>query len=204
MTEKERMLGGKLYRAFGEELRGDFKKAKRLIAEYNVTTEDEKEKRNKILKELLGGTGENFHIEPPFFCDYGCNIYVGENSYCNYECIVLDVCKVTIGDNVLIGPRVSLYAAGHPIDPVIRTDGLEFGKPITVGNNVWIGGDTTINPGVTIGDNSVIGSGSVVTKDIPANVVAAGNPCRVIREITEDDIKYWEKLRDEYNASLDN
>lgn len=202
MTEKEKMLSGMLYNAFVEELKGDFMKAKRLVREYNQTREDERDRRKSIIKELFGGTGENFNVEPPFYCDYGCHIYIGENFFCNYQCIVLDVCKVTIGNNVLFGPRVSLFAAGHPIDPTVRTDGLEFGKPITIGDNVWVGGDTTINPGVTIGNNTVIGSGSVVTKDIPANVVAAGNPCRVLREITDNDKEYWENLRRQYNENL--
>lgn len=202
MTDKEKMLSGKLYKAFGDELKNDFKKAKRLVREYNLTTEEQEAERSRIIKELFGDTGEKFHIEPPFYCDYGCHIYIGENFFCNYECIVLDVCDVTIGKNVLLGPRVSIYAASHPIDAGVRTSELEFGKPITICDNVWVGGNTVINPGVTIGKNSVIGSGSVVTKDIPENVIAVGNPCRVLREITDEDKEYWEKQRDEYFATL--
>lgn len=203
MTEKERMLAGELYSAFDEELRNDYIRAKKLLSEYNVTAEDERPARNKIIKELFGGTGDRFSIKPPFICDYGCNIFIGNNFFCNYNCIILDVCKVTIGSNVLIGPRVSLYTAGHPIDSGVRISGLENGKPITIEDNVWIGGDTVINPGVTVGKNTVIGSGSVVTKDIPENVIAAGNPCRVIRQITQEDKEYWENLRDRYYKSME-
>lgn len=132
---------------------------------------------------------------PPFHCDYGKNIEVGENFFANYNCIILDVAKVTIGKNVMFAPNVSIYTAGHPIHPDSRNSGYEYGIPVTIGDNVWIGGSVVINPGVTIGNNVVIGSGSVVTKDIPDNVIAVGNPCRVIREITEEDRKYYYKDR---------
>ena len=131
-----------------------------------------------------------------------CSDISGDNFYANYDCIILDVCPVTIGDNVMFGPRVCIYTAGHPLDAEIRATGIEFGKPVTIGNNVWIGGNSVINPGVTIGSNVVIGSGSVVTKDIPANVIAAGNPCRILRPLTEEDRQYWSRLRSETeNAS---
>ncbi len=203
MTEKERMLAGELYSAFDEDLRNDYIRAKKLLLEYNVTAEDDRPARNKIIKELFGGTGDRFSIKPPFSCDYGYNIFIGNKFFCNNNCIILDVCKVTIGNNVLIGPRVSLYTAGHPVDPEIRSCGFSIGKPITIGDNVWIGGDTVINPGVTVGNNTVIGSGSVVTKDIPENVIAAGNPCRVIRPITKEDKEYWENLRDQYYKTME-
>lgn len=198
MTEKEKMLAGKLYIAQDEELAADNRKGRRLTRLFNRTTEEELEYRDTLLKELFESTGEKLYIEPPFHCDYGCHISVGEWFYANYDCIMVDVCKVKIGDNVMFGPRVGIYTAGHPIDAEIRNIGLEFGAPVTIGDNVWVGGSVVINPGVTIGNNVVIGSGSVVTKDIPDNVVAVGNPCRVLREITEEDKRYWEEKRKEY------
>lgn len=198
MTEKEKMLAGKLYMAQDDTLRRDFRKCKRLTAIYNQTMLEEGEYRRALLEELLEHVGENIYIEPPFRCDYGCHISVGDDFYCNYDCIIIDVAKVKIGNHVMFGPRVGLYTAGHPIDAKIRNTGLEFGHPITIGDNVWVGGNTVINPGVTIGNNTIIGSGSVVTKDIPDNVIAVGNPCRVLREITEEDKRYWEAQRREY------
>ena len=202
MTEKERMLAGELYKAEGEELAKDNKKARRLTRLFNNTTEEEQEYRVKLLKQLFASTGENIHIEPPFRCDYGCHINVGNNFYANYDCIILDVNKVNIGSNVFFAPRVNIYTAGHPIDAEVRNDMLEFGKAVTIGDDVWIGGNTVINPGVTIGSNVVIGSGAVVTKDIPDGVIAAGNPCRVLREITEADKRYWRQLREEYYEEM--
>lgn len=201
MKEKDRMLAGKLYIAMDEELVSDMKKSRRLTRLYNTTTEEQQDYRKELLKELFESTKENYYIEPPFRCDYGCNISIGNNFYANYDCIILDVNKVVIGDNVFFAPRVSVFTAGHPIDAEIRNMQLEYGKPVFIGNDVWVGGNTVINPGVTIGDNVVIGSGSVVTKDIPSGVVAAGNPCRVIRKINEEDKKYWEKLKNEYYES---
>lgn len=198
MSEKEKMLAGKLYIAQDEELAADNRKGRRLTRLFNRTTEEELEYRDTLLKELFESTGEKLYIEPPFHCDYGCHISIGEWFYANYDCIIVDVCKVKIGDNVMFGPRVGIYTAGHPIDAEIRNTGLEFGAPVTIGDNVWVGGSVVINPGVTIGNNVVIGSGSVVTKDIPDNVVAVGNPCRVLREITEEDKRYWEEKRKEY------
>ncbi len=198
MTEKEKMLSGNLYMANDEELRRDNKKSRMLTRLFNNSTEEQLSYRKELLKELFEKTGENLYIEPPFRCDYGCHISVGNNFYANYDCIIVDVCKVEIGENVLFGPRVGIYTAGHPIDAEIRDTGLEFGKPVKIGNSVWVGGSTVINPGVTIGNNVVIGSGSVVTKDIPDNVVAVGNPCRVLRPITEEDKAYWEMKKEEY------
>ncbi|MGF7049545.1 maltose O-acetyltransferase [Paenibacillus sp. DS2015] len=195
MTEKEKMLNGKLYLAFGEELAGERQHAKELVFDYNGLRPSEIEQRNSILKKLLGQTGKDFYIEPPFRCDYGYNICIGENFYANYNCIILDCAKVTIGDNVMFAPNVSLFAAGHPVEHELRNSGKEYAFPITIGNNVWLGGGVIVNPGVTIGDNTVIGSGSVVTKNIPDNVIAAGNPCKVIRSITEEDkVKYFKTL----------
>lgn len=191
MTEKEKMLAGKLYSAEDEELSALRRKARNLCWQYNQTNEDQKPLRRSILDELIGSKGKNPNIKPSFRCDYGFNISVGDNFYANYDCIILDIAPVKIGDNVMFGPRVCIYAAGHPLDPEIRAGGLEFGRPVTIGSNVWIGGNTVINPGVTIGNNVVIGSGSVVTKDIPDNVIAVGNPCRVLRPINEDDKRNW-------------
>ncbi|WP_291666883.1 sugar O-acetyltransferase [Clostridium sp.] len=202
MTEKEKMLSGNLYMANDKELKADMKKSRMLTRLFNNTTEEQKGYRAELLKELFKKTGENIYIEPPFRCDYGCNISVGNNFYANFDCIILDVCNVDIGENVFFAPRVCIYTAGHPIDADVRNTGLEFGKPVKIGNNVWVGGSTVINPGVTIGNNVVIGSGSVVTKDIPDNVIAVGNPCRVLRKITEEDKIYWEKKKEEYYSEL--
>lgn len=183
MTEKEKMLAGELYQAFGEELYGERQHAKEVLFEFNNLPPGEVEKRHALLRGLFGSAGKTFFVEPPFRCDYGYNIHWGENSYANYNLTILDCNRVVIGDQVLIGPNVSLFTAGHPLDPAERIRDLEFAKPIVIGNRVWIGGGAIVNPGVTIGENSIIGAGSVVTRDIPANVVAVGNPCRVIREI---------------------
>ena len=199
MTNKELMLMGELYKLNDDkELNEDFMRARRLTRLFNSMTEEQMEERKEIIKELFKSTGENVHVEQTFHCDYGCHISVGENFYANYVCIMVDVCEIIIGDNVLLAPRVGLYTAGHPIDAAVRNEGLEFGKPVIIGDNVWIGGNAVINPGVTIGSGVVIGSGSVVTKDIPDHVVAVGNPCRVLRKINEEDKIYWEKEREKY------
>jgi len=197
MTEKEKMLSGSLYRPEDEELSALRYNARSLCCVFNQTNENQKKYRQSIIRELLGHMGDNVNIHPSFHCDYGFPITVGSNFYANYDCIILDVCPVTIGDNVMFGPRVCIYTAGHPLDAEIRASGVEFGAPVTIGNNVWIGGNTVINPGVTIGDNVVIGSGSVVTKNIPDNVVAVGNPCRILRALTEEDRQYWSKRLEE-------
>lgn len=204
MTEKERMLSGNLYKAGEGELAEDYKKSRRLTRLFNTTTEEEIEYRKQLIGELFEKTGKQYYIEPPFRCDYGCHISIGENFYANYDCIILDVNKVKIGNNVMFGPRVTIYTAGHPIDAKVRNTLLEYGKPVTIGDDVWVGGSTVINPGVTIGSNVVIGSGSVVTKDIPSGVIAAGNPCRVIREITEEDRVYWLQQKEIYDKSNEN
>lgn len=186
-SEKEKMLSGILYKSFDAELLAERQRAKEIVFRYNSLQPSMIEERNELLKSLFGSVKGNFFIEPPFRCDYGCNIEIGENFYANYNLVILDCAKVTIGDNVLIGPNVGIYTAGHPLHFELRNEEWEFACPITIEDNVWIGGNVVLNPGVTIGRNSVVGSGSVVTKDIPANVVAAGNPCRVIREITDAD-----------------
>lgn len=181
MTEKEKMIQGLPYNAANPRLVLDRAKANRICAKYSKKALNEINMRAKPLKKLLHTTG-NFWIKPPFYCDYGYNIYLGKNVLMNYGCIILDVCPVTIGDHTLIGPHTQIYTACHPLDPEERLQDIEFGKPISIGNNVWIGGNTTILPGVTIGDNAVIGAGSVVTRNIPANTIAVGNPCRVIKK----------------------
>ncbi|MDO5089038.1 MAG: sugar O-acetyltransferase [Leptotrichiaceae bacterium] len=184
MTEKEKMISGKLYMSFGEELTKERLFAKELCFDYNNTRPSNIKEKNGIIKKLFGKVGKNFWIESPFICDYGYNIKAGDNLYINYNCVILDCAQVTFGNNVMIAPNVGIYTAGHPLDPKSRhEDLLEFAYPITIGNNVWIGANVTILPGVSIGDNSVIGAGSVVTKNIPENVVAVGNPCKVIRKI---------------------
>lgn len=195
MTEKEKMLAELPYFSMGEELLGERQYAKELVQEFNNLSPLEIDKRNSIIKKLLGKTGEKFFIEPPFRCDYGYNITIGDNFYSNYNLSILDCGKVSIGDNAFIAPNVSIYTAGHPIHHELRNSGIEYAIPITIGNNVWIGGNTVINPGITIGDNAVIGSGSVVTKNIPSDVIAVGNPCKVIRKITDEDKKYYFKDR---------
>jgi len=198
MNQKERMLSGKLYFSQCEELIKEYKRAKKLNRLYNQTTEDEIEKRIHLLKEMFASTGERIYIEPPFHCDYGSHIFIGDNFFANYNCIIIDVCEVKIGKNVLFGPGVQVYTAAHPIDTEVRNAGLEYGKPVTIGDNVWVGGNAVFNPGVTIGNDVVIGSGSVVTHDIPDGVVAVGNPCRVLREITKEDKAFWQNQVDEY------
>jgi maltose O-acetyltransferase len=192
MTEKEYMLKGMLYLANDDELKKLVKKKDILLLKFNNELNINKINKQTIIKKLFGSIGNNSWVNPPFRCDYGFNIHVGNHFYANYDCIFLDVNKITIGNNVFIAPRVCIYTAGHPIDKDIRNEELEYGYPVTIGNDVWIGGNVVINPGVTIGDNVVIGSGSIVTKDIESNCIAAGNPCKKIRDITDVDKKYWQ------------
>lgn len=168
---------------------------RRLLHRFNTTALSDFDTLGKLARELLGKTGEEPFINPPFYCDYGSHIEVGDHFFANYNCTILDVAKVKIGNNVMLAPNVAIYTAGHPLHPEARNSAYEYGISVTIGNNVWLGGNVVITPGVTIGDNVVIGAGSVVTKDIPDNAVAAGNPCRVIRMITEEDKKYYYKDR---------
>ncbi|PLS15915.1 acetyltransferase [Bacillus sp. M6-12] len=182
-SEKEKMLRGELYIASDQELVKDRQNARRLTRLYNDTEETQDEMRSALLKDLFGTTGNNIYIEPAFRCDYGYNIHVGENFYANFDCVILDVCKVTIGENCLLAPGVHIYTATHPLDAAQRISGAEYGRPVVIGDNVWIGGRAVVNPGVTIGNNAVIASGSIVTKDVPHNVVVGGNPARVIKKL---------------------
>ena len=194
-SEKEKMLSQKPYIASDAELSKERLLAQKACFDINSLSPELVDERNIILKRLLGFSKDNFYIEPPFHCDYGYNISIGENFYANYNCVILDCAEVMIGDNVMLAPSVSIYTAGHPIDAEKRNQEWEYAIPVTIGNNVWIGGNTVINPGVQIGDNTVIGAGSVLTKDIPGNVIAAGNPCKVLREITKEDRNYYFKKR---------
>ena len=187
MTQRERMAAGLLYDAADPALAAARRAAGDRCHAINSLPPSQVEARMALFRQLFAALGEGAHIEQPFHCDYGFHITAGRNFYVNYNCVILDCAPITFGDNVLIAPNCALYTAGHPLDPAERASGLEFAKPIRVGSDVWIGGNTVVNPGVTIGDNTVIGSGSVVTRDIPAGVVAVGNPCRVVRPITPAD-----------------
>lgn len=196
MNQKERMLNELPYKAWLDGLTEERRANKRKIYQYNQLSPDKGEEQDKLIRSILGKCGKSICMEPPFHCDYGYNIEVGNNFYANYNLTILDVGKVIIGENVQIAPNVSIYTAGHPVHPDSRNSGYEYGIGITIGDNVWIGGSSVINPGVHIGNNVVIGSGSVVTKDIPDNAIAVGNPCKVIRYITEEDRKYYYKNRE--------
>jgi maltose O-acetyltransferase len=181
-TEREKMLAGELYDPLDAELVRARERARDLCQELNSTRERDQEARRRILTELFGEGGDSVWMQPPFYCDYGTNIRLGERVYFNFNCVVLDVCRVEVGDYTLFGPAVQIYTATHPMDPLLRRS-QEFGKPVRVGSDVWVGGGAILCPGVSIGSRSVIGAGSVVTRDVPDGVFAAGNPCRVIREI---------------------
>lgn len=177
------MLLGELFNPNDPELVLARQQARNAIATFNNTRAENIETRRLILTQLLGSVGANAYIEPPFFCDYGSNISFGDNVYLNFNCVILDSARVTVGDNVLFAPNVQIYTATHPIDHRVRQSGLELAKEIKIGSDVWIGGGSILCPGVTVGARSVIGAGSVVTRDIPEDVVAVGNPCRVLRAI---------------------
>lgn len=188
MTEREKMARGLLYDANNDQsLCHDRLVCKDLCFAYNQLTPSQTSKREELLRKIISKAGSNPWVEQPFWCDYGYNIEAGDNFYVNHNCVILDGAKVTFGDNVFIAPNCGFYTAGHPIDYEQRNQGLEYAYPITVGSNVWIGGNCVILPGVTIGDNCVIGAGSVVNRDIPSGSIAVGNPCRVLRKITEAD-----------------
>lgn len=195
MTEWERMQKGLVYNDFDQDLFNKRVEAKKLFKAYNKTDDEEIDLRNKIMKQLFKNVGENVWIEPDFRCEFGKNITIGDNVYINFGCIILDCSEVTIGSHTLLGPNIGLYAANHSTDATKRINGGCYGKPIHIGNNVWLGGDVKVLQGVTIGDNTIIGAGSIVTKDIPDNVIAVGNPCKVIRKITEEDkTDYLERM----------
>ena len=195
MNQKERMLAGLPYKAWLDGLSQEREACQEKLGRFNALPPQAREEAAALLKELFGKTRESVHVVPPLYCDYGTNIQVGENFFANYHFTVLDCAPVTIGDNVQIAPNVSIYTAGHPLHPDSRNSGYEYALPITIGDNVWIGGNVVICPGVTIGDCAVIGAGSVVTRDVPPWTVAAGNPCRVLRQITEADRDFYYKDR---------
>lgn len=202
MTERERMTGAQLYISRDKELEDMVARRKELLYRFNHARGEEEKTRMCYIEELFAHVGRDAYIEPDIYCDYGCHISVGDRFYANTGLIVLDQCDVTIGNDVLIGPRVSIFCAGHPVDARVRNRLLEYGKPVKIGDSVWIGGNTVINPGVTIGSDVVIGSGSVVTKDIPDHVIAVGNPCKVLRNITEEDRLYWEEQERYYDEDV--
>jgi len=182
-TEKEKMLAGELYNAQDPQLAAESVRTKQLLLHLNTTPAGQPAERARLLRELLPHAGPGLGLNSPFFCDYGPNITLGEQVFFNFNCTILDVTYVTIGNRSMFGPQVQLYTATHPLDAQERASGLEFARPIVIGDDVWVGGGAIICPGVTIGSRTVIGAGSVVTKDIPADVFAAGNPCRVIRPL---------------------
>ena len=182
-TEREKMLAEELYNPLDPDLVRGRERARDLCKALNVTCEANSEERQRIAQELFGTGGESAWIQPPFHCDYGANIRLGKNVFFNFNCVVLDVCEVVIGDHTLFGPAVQIYTAMHPMDAVMRRT-QEYGKPVTIGSDVWVGGGAIICPGVKIGSRAVVGAGSVVTRNIPDSVFAAGNPCRVIRELS--------------------
>ena len=184
MTERQKMLAGEMYDPLDSELVSGRERARDLCQALNATREAQQEERRRLLRDLFGTGGESVWMQPPFFCDYGANIELGERVFFNFNCIVLDVCRVRVGDYTLFGPAVQIYTAMHPLDAEERRR-EEFGKPVEIGADVWVGGGAIILPGVRIGSRAVIGAGSVVTRDVPDQVFAAGNPCRVIREITD-------------------
>lgn len=190
----ERMYGQKLYYCNDEALMNEQIKALELLYDFNKTRPSEQDKRDKILKKMFAEIGENCYIEPPFHANWGGkNVHFGNGVYANFNLTMVDDCDIFVGNNVLFGPNVTVSAGTHPIHPELRSKQAQYNVSIHIGNNVWVGASSVILPGVHIGDNSVIGAGSVVTKDIPANVVAVGNPCRVLREINENDMKYYYK-----------
>lgn len=191
MTMKERMLSGKPCLTFDKELLDERNAQQRRQFDFNNLDPEDTKGRVRLLKEMLGGCTDNVWMERPIYFDYGKNTYVGDNFYANTGLTILDGARVTIGNNVFCAPYVGIYTAGHPVHPYPRNLGIEYNLPVTIGDNVWIGAQSVINPGVTIGSNVVIGSGSVVTKDIPDNVIAVGNPCRVLRKITDEDKSYY-------------
>ena len=187
-TERQKMLAGELYFAADPELVAARLRARDLTHRYNALSPHEIHPRRTIIRSLFGTIGERFEIEPPFRCDYGANIHVAEDFYVNYDCVILDVCEVRIGRGAMIGPGVHIYTAEHPLDAAQRASGAEMGRPVTIGNRVWIGGGAIILPGVTIGDDVVIGAGAVVTRSVEPGVLVAGNPARVIKKLSAQGV----------------
>lgn len=185
-SEKAKMLAGELYRAIDPELVAARERAEHLLAQYNASVD---EARSALLRELLGAVGDGTVIRPVFACDYGTNVRIGRNGFVNFNCVFLDCAPIEIGDDLQMGPAVQLYTAQHPLEPDLRRAGLEYARPIRIGNNVWIGGGAIVLPGVTIGDDSVIGAGSVVVRDVPPASVAVGNPARIVRHLDATDRK---------------
>ena len=196
MTELEKLLNHEYYNTDSPDIRAACVRVKNMFLEYNALPTSEPEKREAILRKAFGAVGEKPWIESPFQCDIGFTTKLGNHVYINHNCVFLDAGGITIGDRVLIGPNVGIYTPEHAFDPVLRAQGYEISEPVTIGDNVWIGGSVVILGGVTIGENTIIGAGSVVTHDIPANVIAVGNPCRVLREISEEDKKQHGPFRD--------
>lgn len=186
-TEKEKMLAGELYVASDPQLLQERLHARAIIRLFNDSREHEFTQRNILLQRLFGSTGETIEIEPPFRCDYGYNIHVGDRFFANFGCVILDVCEVRIGKNCLLAPGVHIYTAAHPLDPALRNASLESGRPVRIGDNVWIGGQAIILPGVTLGDNAVVAAGSVVTRDVPADAVVMGNPAVVRKDVPQNE-----------------
>lgn len=197
MTDDERMMAGKLYDPYKVE-NNPWNTIRAACKKFNDSEFWNDRTAFEELKSCFAEAGEDMWLTPPLYCDYGSHIYFGKHFYANTGLTILDENEVRFGDNVFLGPHVSIYTSGHPIDQSVRNLGLEYAKPVTVGNNVWIGGNAVINPGVTIGDDVVVGSGSVVTKDIPSHTIVAGNPCRVLRMITEEDRKQWYSQFEDY------
>lgn len=193
MSEKEKMIAGFPYLSADELLCKERQQTKELLFELNALHPQETLKKNELFRQLFHHIGKEFCIESPFRCDYGYNISIGDHFFANYNCTILDCAPITIGHNVLFAPNVSLFSAGHPLHYEPRNAGIEYAFPITIGDNVWIGGGVIITAGVTIGSNVVIGAGSLVTKDIPSNTVAVGNPCKILRAITDEDKQYYYK-----------
>jgi maltose O-acetyltransferase len=185
-SAREKMLAGEPYIALDPELDQMQMKAQTLLCDFNTSSPSATQQRDDIIRNLFGAIGSNCVVKPPFFCDYGCHIFVGDNLFINYDCVILDCNIVRIGNNVLLAPKVQIYTAYHPLEPDVRRKMIEMASPVTIHDDVWIGGGAIICPGVQIGAGSTIGAGSVVTKDIPARVLAAGNPCRVIRELASN------------------
>jgi maltose O-acetyltransferase len=182
-TEREKMLAGDLYDPHDPDLVADRERARELTHRFNAAAPDDDGTRAAVLADLLGSCGDGAFVEPPFRCDYGDNVHVGDSFFANFGCVVLDVCRVDVGDHVMFGPGVHVYTATHPLDAAARREGLEYGRPVTLGDDVWVGGGAVLNPGVTVGDRAVVAAGAVVTGDVPPDTVVGGNPARVIREL---------------------